>query len=645
MEIQTESKLSQFKNKLFDNLFEFIHKFKYFVVLFWIILSIISAFFAFDTFQLTTTNFDAPKGSLAEKSNELYETLYPTHNDYEMTVIVTVREDGGEINTPEYHNFINELNKTINNHNPQLVLNIYSEMSVEVNITKYLSENDTAVMIVNSNSEDTADMVRDINKQIKIINPVGYRTKVSGNVAGSLETSQIMIKDMKKMEGVMLPIVILIFLYVVRNIVLMVIPLMNLIIIFLTTFASIYPIAKFSVYFSVSPCVNLTLAVAMSVDYSLFLLSRFSEELRKKQSYTEAVKLMFRHSGRIIVTSGFVLICSFASCCFYNVNVVRTLGMGCILTLFFTVFVNVTVTPSMLLIFPKFFSLKGLIPCSEKCKKSSDNVGSSFWHYQAKWMAKPKNSWTVLFIGIALLMPFIICLKDFEMVMDLTQCFSREADAITALPDITKVMPSGIINPYKLMVHSHPDEEVSFQYVEDFANNLTHWIGKEHMVCYNYFDGKVIPQKMVKLLKRNDYYNAFYNKFSNETSNSFLCLLLGNNLDEIQDIVDSTNVLIQDLEKKYNVKADLVGGSVNMVALIEEVLDFFPIQILILTVTVLLLIFATFQSVVMSIRVVFTTCLTLFWVFGLASIVFNTHIFFDAGLVSGKAKTESSTIP
>ena len=396
MEIQTESKLSQFKNKVFDTLFEFIRKGKYFVVLFWIIVSIISAFFAFQTFHLTTIVFEPPKGSTADISKKLYEELYPTHTNYEMTVIVTVKEDGQNVNTQEYHDFILKLNETVNKHNPQLVLNIYSEMSADVNVTKYLMENDTAIYIVNTYLENAGDLIKDLQKTIPSINPSGYRTSVSGNAAGGLEASQILIHDMKRMESIMLPIVLLIFLYVIRNIVLMVIPLINLVIIFLTTFASIYPIAKYITYFSISPCLNLTLIVAMSVDYSLFLLSRFSEEIRKNQSYTEAVKLMFRHSGRIIVTSGFVLICSFASCCFYSVTVVQTLGYGCILTLTFTVFVNVTITPALLLIFPKFFSIRGLIPCSKTCVKISNSTGSSFWHYQAKWMSKPKNSWTVL---------------------------------------------------------------------------------------------------------------------------------------------------------------------------------------------------------------------------------------------------------
>ena len=111
MEIQTESKLSQFKNKLFDGLFEFIRRFKYLVVLFWIIVSIVSAFYAFQTFQLTTTEFTAPKGSSVEKANQLYEELYPTHNNYEMTVIVSVNENGGDVNTPEYHDFVLKLNE------------------------------------------------------------------------------------------------------------------------------------------------------------------------------------------------------------------------------------------------------------------------------------------------------------------------------------------------------------------------------------------------------------------------------------------------------------------------------------------------------------------------------------------------------
>ena len=268
--MKEESKLNTLKNQLFDNMFELIKKFKYVIFIFWVVTSICCCYFAFETFTLTTTSFEAPKGSWAEASNKLYAELYPTHTDYEMTVIVTTKDDKTNINTPEYRQFIEELNSTVNQYNPQMVLSIYTQLDAEVNITKYLQENETALMIVNSFHEDAADLVRAVKKTIKEKNPEGYTTRVSGNTAGSLETSQLMMSDMKKMESIMIPIVILIFLYVIRNVVLVIIPLINLVIIFMTTFASINPIAKYSEYFSISPCINLSLIVAMSVDYSLF---------------------------------------------------------------------------------------------------------------------------------------------------------------------------------------------------------------------------------------------------------------------------------------------------------------------------------------------------------------------------------------
>ncbi|BFU25911.1 MmpL efflux pump, putative [Entamoeba histolytica HM-1:IMSS-B] len=625
--------LSNIKNKLFDFLFYIIKKGRYGIIGIWIIIALCCSYFALNIFSLTTVQFSAPPDSLAAKGNIKFEELYPSHSSNEISVVVITKEDGGNVLTETIKELSYQIFETAEQNNATFVLGVYSNLTETIDITDYFVENDTTVILMSSPIDCSSHLIQEVRKTIERFNCDGYRISVTGMTAASMDITKSIIYDMKHMDIFIFPIAIIIFLYVIRNIVLVIIPICNLIIILSTSFGTLYPLAKYSEYYSIAPAINVSLIVAMSVDYSLFLLSRYSEEIRKEQSHEQAVKTMLKQSGRIVATSGIVLMCCFLSCCFYGVTIIVTMGLGCVICLIFTVMVNLTITPSLLLIFPRFFRIKGLIPCNKWCVKYSNNVGSLFWHIQAEWMSKIKNSIVVLFIALCIMLPIIICMKDFKWTMDPTQCFPSNAEAIEGLEDIEKVMTPGMISPYKLLILSDPMNSISYEFMKDFGNNITENIGKENIICYNYIKGNIIPQRVVKMLQNIKVYSQYFNYST--TSESFLCYLIPQNVDEMQEIVDQTIDLLNKLNKKFGIVGYILGTNTDMVMLVEYILDFFPIQLTILIITILILITFAFQSILMAFRVIFTTALTLAWVFGISTVIFTSNIFYDFGILYG----------
>jgi uncharacterized membrane protein YdfJ with MMPL/SSD domain len=60
-----------------------------------------------------------------------------------------------------------------------------------------------------------------------------------------------------------------------------------------------YPIAKYVVRVTqFTPSLMMSLIIAMSIDYSLFLLSRFLEDFSDLQDKKIAIAQMVKHSGR-----------------------------------------------------------------------------------------------------------------------------------------------------------------------------------------------------------------------------------------------------------------------------------------------------------------------------------------------------------
>jgi len=83
------------------------------------------------------------------------------------------------------------------------------------------------------------------------------------------------------LDSVVLPMALLILASIIRSVTLMIIPILNIFITILAEFLVMYPVALSMDVVSFTPSLMMSITIAMSIDYSLFLLSRFMEELSK----------------------------------------------------------------------------------------------------------------------------------------------------------------------------------------------------------------------------------------------------------------------------------------------------------------------------------------------------------------------------
>ncbi|WP_460718311.1 MMPL family transporter [Nocardia heshunensis] len=90
------------------------------------------------------------------------------------------------------------------------------------------------------------------------------------------------------------------------------------------------------------------LGLGLAIDYGLFIVGRFREELRQGGSTEEAVTASLRTAGRTVLFSALLLMCAFAGTFVFPLAVLRSLGIGAIAAVGLAALLSVTALPAIL---------------------------------------------------------------------------------------------------------------------------------------------------------------------------------------------------------------------------------------------------------------------------------------------------------
>ena len=206
----------------------------------------------------------------------------------------------------------------------------------------------------------------------------------------------VMQSDMTTKDMLMMPLIFALMMYMVGSwrFIVIVGPVLGMSII--TGMSVFVPFAKYNVFKlnPMVPSIMLFLGMALSVDYSMFLLSRFTTEICKGETVQKAVRETIRYSAHVVLLSGMVLIVSWFGVAFIPFSGMDTLGIGSIFCIFFCVIINITFTASTLLAFPDFFAKLEILPrcCMVYCCCCCETVQDGLMSKTLKTMENGQGS-------------------------------------------------------------------------------------------------------------------------------------------------------------------------------------------------------------------------------------------------------------
>jgi RND superfamily putative drug exporter len=155
-------------------------------------------------------------------------------------------------------------------------------------------------------------------------------------------------RDLRRAELLAFPFAIIALLFVFRSVVAAILPALVggcAVVVALALVFGLGHITPLSIF-----VLNITtlFGLGLGVDYSLFMVSRFREEIAQGRSVPDAVSLTVATAGRAVAFSGLTVTIGLVGLTFFHINMLHSVGLGGILVVLLAVLAALTLLPAVL---------------------------------------------------------------------------------------------------------------------------------------------------------------------------------------------------------------------------------------------------------------------------------------------------------
>jgi len=218
----------------------------------------------------------------------------------------------------------------------------------DVGDPSFLSHDGTKTFALIRLNEELEAAVDDAEHLAGLVHPPeGVETVVTGIPIIQQEFNEAIERDLVQAELISLPIAMLILLAVFGTVVGAVLPIIIAAIALPSSMAIISLFAGVTEMSIFVTNVATMIGLALSIDYSLFTVSRFREELRHR-SVADAVEHTMATVGKAVAISGVAVAIGLSSLTVFESPALRSMGIGGVVTVLSTLVFGLTVLPALL---------------------------------------------------------------------------------------------------------------------------------------------------------------------------------------------------------------------------------------------------------------------------------------------------------
>ena len=199
-----------------------------------------------------------------------------------------------------------------------------------------------AVRLVAKTSDGKAEKVRDALAAPELNSQVGGQRAVDLDINGQIPS------DIARAEMIGTPILLLLLIIVFGSVVAGLMPVIIGSVAVLGAFTLVRVITMFTSVSIFSINIITILGLGLAVDYGLFIVSRFREELDQQRSVPEAVSRTIATAGRTVAVSGVLVALALSSLLIFPQVLLHSMGLGGAAAVLVAMVASLTVLPALL---------------------------------------------------------------------------------------------------------------------------------------------------------------------------------------------------------------------------------------------------------------------------------------------------------
>jgi heme transporter len=257
--------------------------------------------------------------------------------------------------------------------------------------------------------------------------------------------------DIAAAEKWNLPIILVVLLAVFGSLAAATIPLALGICTVVVTMGLVYLL---SAYTTMSVFVTSTVSmfgIALAVDYSLFILMRFREELRAGRQPTEAVDAAMATSGLAVVLSGMTVIASLTGIYIINTPALKSMATGAILAVAVAMLTSATLTPAALATFGRAAAKRSRLL---HWSRQPEGTQSRFWNRWIGWVMR--RPWASAVAASVVLLVMAVPAASMVLGNSLLRQFDSSHEIRAGVGAAAQALGPGALGPIRVLV-TFPD--------------------------------------------------------------------------------------------------------------------------------------------------------------------------------------------
>ncbi|WP_228831696.1 MMPL family transporter, partial [Nocardia elegans] len=243
-----------------------------------------------------------------------------------------------------------------------------------------------ALVGIGGDMAERARVARDLQGAIATTGDDSVEVGLTGYSAVQNAATELQNADLARAEAIGIPVALILLVLALGALAAAAVPIGVAIAGLLTTVGVLFGLTTVTVFDSLTVAMATMVGLGVGIDYAMFIVSRFREELAEGYDTPAAVRRSVMTAGRTVVFSATMIVASLGGMLLFPQGFLKSVAYGTIATVTLAALTAITILPAMLGVLGPRVDMLGLKRFRKT--KTAEEVENGFWGKTTQWVMR-----------------------------------------------------------------------------------------------------------------------------------------------------------------------------------------------------------------------------------------------------------------